>query len=373
MPDYYFLAGDEVRGPFGLADCFLMIDRGTLLPATQICEAGTEDWRTLAECPQFKDNRQPIEADKERVLWRGHPSYWNYLGSWFWGLLLLPVGIGFLILLNAYFKRRGTKYLLTTSKAAIVSGLFVTSSREVRLSDIRSINIHRRGVAGLFGLGTVEFSSAAHDAATVFFYGILPAEEVVDAVRTVQDGGRAAPLPGSHERDSTTGPVLAFAVLASVPLTCGLMVANNFRDIHRVAESYGEVSSTSTPGTRTEESVPTEHDPALAIPAASNATPEDSASRGESLAPVARASAPMAVQTPTVSPARTFAIGVAESQRRAVSTYPALGQANSPLNLRFRVRLDEWRARGDTRLTRPNWPEQLAAECAAGISTVANR
>lgn len=64
------------------------------------------------------------------------------------------------------------------------------------------------------------------------------------------------------------------------------------------------------------------------------------------------------------SAGETFARAVRQSQAAAVARYPALGQKDHPLNLRFRVRLEEWRARGDVRLTKPDWPERLAEEVA---------
>lgn len=68
---------------------------------------------------------------------------------------------------------------------------------------------------------------------------------------------------------------------------------------------------------------------------------------------------------PTVAAAPTFAEQVAASQHRAVAVHPDLGKAGSPTNTRFRVRYEDWKTRGDVRLSRPDWPEKLAEEVAA--------
>lgn len=54
MAEYYFLAGEEVRGPFTLADCFSLIQHKTLTPASLICVAGQEEWRRLDTYPELK-------------------------------------------------------------------------------------------------------------------------------------------------------------------------------------------------------------------------------------------------------------------------------------------------------------------------------
>jgi len=49
---------------------------------------------------------------------------------------------------------------VSNKRVKVEYGLFVKSSREVRISDIRSVNVVKKGVAGLFGIGTLEFSSS---------------------------------------------------------------------------------------------------------------------------------------------------------------------------------------------------------------------
>jgi hypothetical protein len=59
-------------------------------------------------------------------------------------------------------------------------------SNEVRISDIRSINLQKTGFTGLFGIGRVEFSSAATEDADVIFWNTPEAEKVRDLVRSLQ-------------------------------------------------------------------------------------------------------------------------------------------------------------------------------------------
>lgn len=123
----------------------------------------------------------------EETIWSGHPSHWHYFWAWFWGLVLAVVGIGLLIIGWIYLDRSRRTYTVTNQKVILEWGLFAKSSNEVRIKDIRSINVKKTGLLGLLGVGDVEFSSAASDKAEIIFASISSATEVRDMVRKYQD------------------------------------------------------------------------------------------------------------------------------------------------------------------------------------------
>ena len=122
----------------------------------------------------------------EETVWSGHPSHWHYAWAWFWGILLAAVGVGILIIVWIFLDRARRSYTVTTRKLIIEWGLFAKSSNEIRIKDIRSINVRKRGLLGLLGVGDVEFSSAATDKAEIVFSSIANATEVRDLVRKYQ-------------------------------------------------------------------------------------------------------------------------------------------------------------------------------------------
>ena len=146
----------------------------------------------------------------ERPLWSGACSHWHYLGHWIFGLLLTaaaaagvyyyqedlrpwlpwaylaPVAIFLLVISVIAWKRALRRYQITPSRVVVQTGRFVRDSNEIRVQDIRSINVTKNGLAGLIGIGTVEFSSAATDDAEVTFVGIAGADSVRDMVRKLQ-------------------------------------------------------------------------------------------------------------------------------------------------------------------------------------------
>ena len=145
----------------------------------------------------------PLNPKPEETLWLGHPTQWNYFLSWFFGILflffsllalvgsakaaLILFGLGALIILRIFLDRAARTYVVTSRTVAFRSGILVKSTNEVRIKDVRSINVAMRCIAGMMGIGTVEFSSAATDRAEIIFANIADAEKVKSVVRRVQD------------------------------------------------------------------------------------------------------------------------------------------------------------------------------------------
>jgi uncharacterized membrane protein YdbT with pleckstrin-like domain len=83
---------------------------------------------------------------------------------------------------------RSQRTYTVTSRRVIASfGRVMKDTNEIRIQDIRSMNVTKGGFSGLLGIGKVEFSSAATDDADVIFYQIGGAEGVRNLVRKLQN------------------------------------------------------------------------------------------------------------------------------------------------------------------------------------------
>lgn len=146
----------------------------------------------------------------ERILWSGHQSQWYFLGHWVVGLLvvaLLTAGVWFyrvdlgrwlpwaygvpvlallVVIAVVAFARRERTYRVTNHRVISIQGRVVTDTRELRIQDIRSMNVSKGGFTGLLGVGKVEFSTAATDDADIIFYQVGGADKVRDLVRSLQ-------------------------------------------------------------------------------------------------------------------------------------------------------------------------------------------
>ncbi|MEA3211102.1 MAG: hypothetical protein QOE70_4159 [Chthoniobacter sp.] len=82
--------------------------------------------------------------------------------------------------------RSRRKYTVTSKRVSVEYGIVSKNSNEMRIEDIRSINLTTRGLSGLLGIGRLEFSSAATDDADVIFWNTPSAEKIRDMVRALQ-------------------------------------------------------------------------------------------------------------------------------------------------------------------------------------------
>ncbi len=148
--------------------------------------------------------------NNEQVLWTGTVSNFHYVGKWvlifillaaviasFW-LVLPDLGpilwaaraallvIALLIVCWIQVDKRRRRYTVTNKRVSVDYGIINRVSNELRISDIRSINLQKTGLTGLLGIGRVEFSSSATDDADVIFWNTPEAEKVRDLVRSLQ-------------------------------------------------------------------------------------------------------------------------------------------------------------------------------------------
>ncbi len=158
-----------------------------------------EDWED--EGGAEKGERDGV-AEASGVVYHGHPSLWHYSGGFLlallgfvfgWGLgprgieyFACGFGLGVASLIAVLVARSTRDYVVTAKRVEITWGWLARSSQEVRIEDIRTINVRCRGVAGMFGIGTVEFSSTG-DAIDVAFEQVAGARKVKRLVRDLQD------------------------------------------------------------------------------------------------------------------------------------------------------------------------------------------
>jgi len=147
--------------------------------------------------------------DHEEPVWSGSVSQWHYAGKWFFVVLLFAGCIAtffipkvdrmivwgvsgalvlFALILIGWIRldRSGRKYIVTNKRVSVEYGIISKQSTELRIQDIRSINLTTSGLAGLAGIGRLEFSSAASDDADVVFWNVPDAEKIRDLVRSLQ-------------------------------------------------------------------------------------------------------------------------------------------------------------------------------------------
>lgn len=158
-----------------------------------------------AEPDEYEDDYSTEEEDgdiDELVCHRGHPSWLSY-----WKALLLVVLLGAAAGLSFRFgdkylfigltlasatltaaavARFSRDYIVTVERVEMVWGIFGRSSKEVRICDIRAIDVHETGLLGVLGIGTVDFSSAGNAGVEVQFKQVRGPHQIKEMVRQLQ-------------------------------------------------------------------------------------------------------------------------------------------------------------------------------------------
>jgi len=151
-----------------------------------------------------------IVDPEEKVVWSGSVSQWHYAGKWLFIIILIAAiigslfvsfgvdpsvtwiaraalaGVAIILLIWIRLDRSRRKYTVTNKRVSVEFGIIAKSSNEMRIQDIRSINLATTGLSGLVGIGRLEFSSAATDDADVVFWNVPGAEKIRDTVRSLQ-------------------------------------------------------------------------------------------------------------------------------------------------------------------------------------------
>ena len=198
-------------GPYEMDELQGYVTQGSFLLTDQCWQEGWADWQPLSSiisrpppppAPQIRDIAPAASADEstmkeEMILWEGRPTLWRHAGSIIWSIvisLLLAVftlGIGLLLLplwwFGIYMERRKRKYIVTNKRVKVEFGLFSKSSNEIRIKDIRNVNVVKKGIGGMFGIGSLEFSSAGGSGIEVAFTAINNAEEVKKMIYIMQE------------------------------------------------------------------------------------------------------------------------------------------------------------------------------------------
>jgi Bacterial PH domain len=156
----------------------------------------------------------PVAAPAEtapaplRTVYAGHPSLWLYsrsllaalglmAGGWYagrwenggWWLAAgwLSGGVWLAVTL---LRRSSVEYRITTRRVEVERGLLSKSSAEIRIADIRAINVRKSGFAGLLGVGDLMFSSSSGEDEEVVFHRVARAHHLKHRVRRLQDSGK---------------------------------------------------------------------------------------------------------------------------------------------------------------------------------------
>ena len=121
----------------------------------------------------------------ESLILVAHPSAMNYLWVIVFGVLLIPVlFIGVVMLLYAYINIKTTCFVITNKRVVTKTGLLRISQSEVRIDDVRGVNLQRDLWQRIIGTGNVTIGTAATGGAEIVMRGVGNPNRVVEAINS---------------------------------------------------------------------------------------------------------------------------------------------------------------------------------------------
>lgn len=153
--------------------------------------------------------RSADELDPDEIICHLRPSILGYprllatvlvLGGLSFGLLFLGpyvglpgdslhtlgLGVTGFVLLILLILRYFDNYYITRTRAEVVRGIIAKSSNEVRISDVRRIDVDKKGLLGLLNVGDVKLSSAGTGGFDVVFANVRAGHRWKKVLRRVQ-------------------------------------------------------------------------------------------------------------------------------------------------------------------------------------------
>jgi uncharacterized membrane protein YdbT with pleckstrin-like domain len=144
---------------------------------------------------------QPKPQDKrEYALIRVYPSWWRFISQFVLAAIFFIVAavlaakgqplfaavslaVSFVAALAAVFARRATSWSITNERLIEYRGLLFSRRREIELADIRSVEVDRRLIQRIVGIGTIIVASAASADFIIRLEDIYRPDDIAEMLR----------------------------------------------------------------------------------------------------------------------------------------------------------------------------------------------
>jgi membrane protein YdbS with pleckstrin-like domain len=176
--------GQEL-GSYSESELPNLVAVGALYRTDYYWQDGMPEWRPLADIipvPRALAPPPPVATDPNEVMWEGRPHspLWRKLVV----SVVLAVTVVGILFIQLVFIPKPTRYRITRKRLIIEHGYFSKSSNEIRIQDIRNINLVGKSL--LYGTATLKFDVAGSDGAEIVFRDILVPEQIRDLIRELQ-------------------------------------------------------------------------------------------------------------------------------------------------------------------------------------------
>lgn len=147
-------------------------------PTPVVSQSATARSPAISQAPSTSDN---VLLIKRPAMFRNNPI--GFIAA----VLLIPLfGLGLLILLQWWLSCRATLLTVTERRTILRKGILAKHTNEVRHIDLRNIQVKQGMLQRLYGVGSLELSTAGQAGVELAVSGIPDAAKVGDLIRRCQ-------------------------------------------------------------------------------------------------------------------------------------------------------------------------------------------
>ena len=126
-------------------------------------------------------------TDPGQPLFDESPAMFRTSLGWFlFFCLLVPVVVGIIALLIWRFRLSRTRLTIIGQRVIFKTGVVTTKESEVRVSDVRDIEINRTFIQRLCGTGTLSLSTAGESGMEIEIAGLREPQRVREMIHTLR-------------------------------------------------------------------------------------------------------------------------------------------------------------------------------------------
>jgi uncharacterized membrane protein YdbT with pleckstrin-like domain len=108
-----------------------------------------------------------VLIEGEQVVYSGHITLWSLWHLILFGVILLPVGIGLILLIWAYIRFKTTELAITNKRVIAKSGFISRHTIELNINRVESLQVSQSLFGRIFNFGTLIISGGGNPQAPI--------------------------------------------------------------------------------------------------------------------------------------------------------------------------------------------------------------
>jgi uncharacterized membrane protein YdbT with pleckstrin-like domain len=135
--------------------------------------------------------------EDEEILWAGNPHPMSIVPALIFGVPLLILLVGIVVIVGAYLWRENTDYVVTTDGLYTKSGVFSRDVQRVDFDKVQNISFSQGVVGNYFGYGNVDISTAGGSGVEMQFQSVADPKSVQERInRLIKENRRGGDRRG---------------------------------------------------------------------------------------------------------------------------------------------------------------------------------